>query len=54
MSSDLILTVKKLLFQAVYNDSINISKWEQSVVSITNGITDSGYIAAMQSEILNV
>ena len=52
MSNELMTTVEQLLFQAVYNGTMTMTEWEQSFVSVTNGITDSGYIAAMQSEIL--
>ena len=52
MSDELMKFLEQLLFQAVYNGTMTMTEWEQSFVSITNGITDSGYIAAMQSEIL--
>ena len=52
MSDKMMKTVSSELFQVTYNGSLTIDKWEQSFVDITNGITDSGYIAALQSNIL--
>lgn len=52
MSDELMTTVQTSLFQAVYNDTMTMKQWEQTFVSITDGITDSGYIAAMQNTIL--
>jgi len=51
MSNDLMITVENILFHTVYNGTMNMTEWEKSFVKIT-GITDSGYIAAMQSELL--
>ena len=52
MSDEFMRTVQDSSFKAVYNGTITMREWEQSFVNITNGITDSGYIAAMQSTIL--
>ena len=52
MNDDLMESVQSSSFKAVYNGAMNMREWEQSFVSITNGVTDSGYIAAMQSTIL--
>ena len=52
MSDDLMRTVEDSSFKAVYNGKMTMREWEKSFVNITNGITDSGYIAAMQSTIL--
>ena len=52
MSDDLMKTVQDSSFKAVYNGTMTLREWEQSFIKITNGITDSGYIAAMQSTIL--
>jgi len=52
MSDKMMKTVSNELFQVIYNGSFTIDKWEQSFIYITKGITDSGYIAALQSNIL--
>jgi len=44
--------IEQKVFQTVYNNSLTMKKWEQSFIQATNGITDSGYIAAMQRTIL--
>jgi len=49
------ITVKMIehdLFQAVYKGSMTMDEWEQSFINITDGITDSGYIATLHSNIL--
>ena len=48
----MITGIENDLFQSVYNETLTVEKWEQQFVEVTGGITDSGYIAAMQSEIL--
>ena len=40
------------VFQTVYNDSLTMLRWEESFIQATNGITDSGYIAALQRTIV--
>ncbi|XP_065894924.1 uncharacterized protein [Dysidea avara] len=40
------------LFHIVLNDTLTMEQYEQSFINATNGITDSGYIAALQSNIL--
>ena len=52
MSNEMIKVVLNELFDVVYNGSLTIDKWEQSFIDVTNGITDSGYIAALQGHIL--
>jgi len=52
MSHELIRYIKTRIFQVVYNSSLTMEQWEQSFVQATNGITDNGYIAAMQRTIL--
>ena len=52
MSNEMMTLVLNELFDVVYNGSLTIDKWEQSFIDVTNGITDSGYIAALQSNIL--
>ena len=52
LTDDMITGIENDLFQRVYNGTLTIEKWEQQFVEVTGGITDSGYIAAMQSEIL--
>lgn len=52
LTDDMISRIEDDLFQHVYNGALTIEKWEQQFVDVTGGITDSGYIAAMQSEIL--
>jgi len=44
--------IENELFQALYKDTLTMNKWEHTFVNITNGITDSGYIATLQSTIL--
>ena len=36
----------------MYNNSLTMRKWEQSFIQASGGITDSGYIAAMQRTIV--
>ena len=52
LTMDMIHAIKNELFQYVYNGTLTIEKWERQFVKVTGGITDSGYIAAVQSEIL--
>ena len=52
MSEELIHYLKTSIFQIVYNNSLTMERWEQSFVQATDGITDNGYIAAMQRTIL--
>ena len=52
LTKDMIYAIKNELFQHVYNGTLTIEKWERQFVKVTGGITDSGYIAAVQSEIL--
>ena len=52
MSDDFMKSIEDSSFKAVYNGTMTMREWEESFVNITNGITDSGYIAAMQSTIL--
>ena len=52
LTDDMITRIESDLFQSVYNGTLTIEKWEQQFVEVTDGVTDSGYIAAMQSEIL--
>ena len=48
----IIKNIETELFQTIYNNSLTMQKWEQSFIQATNGITDSGYIAAMQRTIV--
>ena len=52
LTKTMITTIERELFQSVYSGKLTIDEWEQQFVEVTGGITDSGYIAAMQSEIL--
>ena len=52
LTDDMITAIKNELFQHIYNGELTTEKWEQQFIDITGGITDSGYIAAVQSEIL--
>ena len=52
LTDAMITRIESDLFQSVYNGTLTIEKWEQQFVEVTGGITDSGYIAAMHSEIL--
>ena len=52
LTDDMITAIENELFQHIYNDELTIEKWEQQFIEVTDGITDSGYIAAVQSEIL--
>ena len=40
------------LFKTVYDYSLTLQKWEQSFIQASGGITDSGYIAAMQRTVV--
>ena len=48
----IIKDIETELFQTIYNNRLTMWKWEQSFIQATNGITDSGYIAAMQRTIV--
>ena len=48
----IIKNIETEVFKTVYNNSLTMQKWEQSFIQATNGITDSGYIAAMQRTIV--
>ena len=48
----IIQNIETELFKTIYNNSLTLQKWEQSFIQATNGITDSGYIAAMQRTIV--
>ena len=48
----IIKNIETELFHTIYNNSLTMQKWEQSFIQATNGITDSGYIAAMQRTIV--
>ena len=52
LSEELMHYIETSIFQIVYNNSLTMEEWEQSFVQATNGITDNGYIAAMQRTIL--
>ena len=45
------ITVSKLL-NIVYGNKWNWTQWEDSFVKATGGITDTGYIAMMQKELV--
>ncbi|XP_065899141.1 uncharacterized protein [Dysidea avara] len=52
LTKKMMTDIENELFQALYNDTLTMGKWEHTFVDITNGITDSGYIATLQSTIL--
>ena len=52
MADDVVKMMEHDLFHVVFNGTLIMEQWEQSFINITNGITDSGYIAALQSNIL--
>ena len=52
MTNDLVKMIEHDLFQVVFNGTLTMEQWEQSFIDITNGITDSGYIAGLHSNIL--
>ena len=52
MSEGLISYIKEKIFQTVYNNSLTMEQWERSFLQATNGVTDHGYIAAIQRAIL--
>ena len=52
MYKNVINDIETEVFKTVYNNSLTMQKWEQSFIQSTNGITDSGYIAAMQRTIV--
>ncbi|XP_065905266.1 uncharacterized protein [Dysidea avara] len=53
ISPPMIRSIEDMLFQTVYNGSVKMQEWESSFIDSTNGITDSGYIAAVQRTILD-
>ena len=49
-------TVKEILNKMInltYNNSWNPEEWENTFIKVTNGISDSGYIASVQKEIVS-
>jgi len=52
MTNDLVKMIEHDLFQIVFNGTLTMEQWEQSFIDSTNGITDSGYIAGLHSNIL--
>ena len=52
LSEELMRYIKTSIFQIIYNNSLTMEEWEQSFVQATDGITDNGYIAALQRTIL--
>ena len=52
IDKNLISDIETDVFQTVYNNSLTMQKWEQSFIQATNGITDSGYIAALQRTVV--
>ncbi|XP_065893719.1 uncharacterized protein [Dysidea avara] len=52
IADDLVKMMEHDLFQVVFNGTLTMEQWEQSFIDITNGITDSGYIAGLHSNIL--
>jgi len=53
ISPPMIASIENMLFQTVYNGSVKMQQWESSFIDSTKGITDSGYIAAIQRTILD-
>ena len=52
LTKDMINTIEHELFHVLYNNMLTLKKWEEQFVKATQGIVDSGYIAAMQSTLL--
>ena len=52
INKSVIKNIEAEIFQTVYNNSLTMQSWEQSFIKATNGITDSGYVAAMQRTIV--
>lgn len=52
LTRDLINSIEHDLLHILYNDTFTLKKWEAEFVKVTGGITDSGYIATMQSTLL--
>ena len=52
IDENIIKDIETDVFQTIYNNSLTMQKWEQSFIQASNGITDSGYIAAMQRTIV--
>ena len=48
----IIKSIETEIFQTMYNNSLTMWKWEQSFIQASGGITDSGYVAAMQRTIV--
>ena len=53
ISPPMISSIEDMLFQTAYNGSVTMQEWESSFIDSTNGVTDSGYIAAVQRTILD-
>ena len=52
IDKNIINDIEAELFWTLYNNSLTMQKWEQSFIEATDGITDSGYIAAIQRTIV--
>ena len=53
LPSDQIKMIERELFDILYDDNkLTLKRWEEQFVKVTRGITDSGYIATMQSTLL--
>ena len=48
----IIKNIETEIFQTMYSNTLTMWKWEQSFIQASGGITDSGYVAAMQRTIV--
>ena len=51
MTSATVKEVINKMISVTYNNSWNQEEWENTFINVTNGISDSGYIASLQKEI---
>ena len=53
MTSDTVKEIIKKLIHVTYNNKWNQTEWENTFVKATNGVSDKGYIASLQKEIVS-
>ena len=52
LPSDQIEMIEHKLFDILYDNKLTLKRWEEQFVKVTQGIADDGYIATMQSTLL--
>ena len=53
MTSDTVKEIIKKLIHVTYNNTWNQTEWENTFVKATYGVSDKGYIASLQKEIVS-